>query len=213
MVCGAYYKEALRTHEQELDTIAHGLDEEVRLATMLSLVPELVRRHVYLNEGYEANFTDYASARKLVIEYIEQQTWFGANCSTTLTWRVSTTTFRSATGHLLDSCRKRRVQLRDNRGQRVDATFHVVNDENTPVIIAVSCPVSDMTRGICKMEADEHGGSFRHKTSQQELYFKMNSGIYKMSAWIDDDGGKETDVTEHVCGLEVTLEPASADGP
>eukprot|EP00971_Amphidinium_carterae_P132761 2629589-Amphidinium_carterae.1 len=58
--------------------------------------------------------------------------WFGANSTTTQTWRVTTTTFRSATGHLLDSCWKRKVQLRDNEGQRVDVTFYVVNDENTP---------------------------------------------------------------------------------
>eukprot|EP00971_Amphidinium_carterae_P082384 1628764-Amphidinium_carterae.3 len=57
------------------------------------------------------------------------------------TWRVPTTTFRSATGHLLDSCWKRRVRIKDDKGQIVDATFHVMNDESTPVIMAVS----DMT--------------------------------------------------------------------
>eukprot|EP00971_Amphidinium_carterae_P186874 3709424-Amphidinium_carterae.2 len=57
--------------------------------------------------------------------------WFGANCATTQTWRVPTTTFRSATAHLLDSFWKRRVQFKDDGGQRVDTTFHVVNDENT----------------------------------------------------------------------------------
>eukprot|EP00971_Amphidinium_carterae_P001730 34805-Amphidinium_carterae.1 len=40
----------------------------------------------------------------------------------------------------------------------------------------------------------------------------MNRGIYEMNAWIDNDNGRETDVTEHVCGLEVTLDTASADG-
>eukprot|EP00971_Amphidinium_carterae_P209319 4152089-Amphidinium_carterae.1 len=51
--------------------------------------------------------------------------WFGASCSTTQTWMVPTTTFRSATGHLLESCWKRRVLIRDDHGQTVDATFHV----------------------------------------------------------------------------------------
>eukprot|EP00971_Amphidinium_carterae_P341690 6480629-Amphidinium_carterae.1 len=47
------------------------LDDDVKLATMLGMAPEAVKRHVYLNES---NFSDYATARQLVTDYIEHQT-------------------------------------------------------------------------------------------------------------------------------------------
>eukprot|EP00971_Amphidinium_carterae_P197798 3925560-Amphidinium_carterae.1 len=102
------------------------------------------------------------------------------------------------------------MQIVDEKGQRVEATFYVVNDENTPVIVAVS----DMTRdGKWKMEADEHGGLFRNTENEKELHFKMNRGIYEMNAWISsNDDCTVTDTTERVCGLEVLLDESAGAG-
>ena len=45
------------------------LDTDAKLATLVSLAPEAVRRHIFLNDHA---FNDYAATRKLVMDYVDQ---------------------------------------------------------------------------------------------------------------------------------------------